>query len=288
MDSRAQPRDGRSVVTESGTILRVGWISYANTLPLKRAIQDAPGISVEEGPPSRLNRLLSSGAIDLAPISSIEFARHRDSYVLLPGLSISADGPVQSVLVTSDRPLLDSSIPGDTAIHLSPASATSVVLLKVLARFFWPTTLRLRFTRDLKRSNARLLIGDEALREYLHPTAPYHVDLAEEWRVHTGLPLVFALFCVPREALSDRRQDTLLAIHRSLTEAALAPDRAWGAREAARRLGLSEEDVLCYLNGLCWNLSDRHEQGLATFFDLASRLGEAPAVATPRASILAA
>lgn len=257
--------------------LKVGWVSYVNVLPLYPAVRDLDGVVLEEGVPTRLNARLAAGEIDLANVSSIEFARHSDRYTLLPGLSISSDGPTRSVLVASDLPI-GQGMQERVVVHLTPQSATSVVLLKVLAAFHWPRTPGVVTTDDPAKANARLLIGDDALRELLHPTVAQHVDLGEAWRAHTGLPMVFAVFAARREAMKDARRAVLDRAHRALLGAAEAPDRATAAVEAAARLGLPLEGLREYLDGLSWNMTPRHEAGLRRFLADAARIGECPPV----------
>ena len=63
--------------------LRLGRISYANMAPV---FYDLAGVDVEQvsGVPTDLNRRLMAGEIDVAPISSIEYARNADRLRLLP------------------------------------------------------------------------------------------------------------------------------------------------------------------------------------------------------------
>lgn len=257
--------------------LRIGWVSYVNILPLYPAVSALPGIELEEGVPTRLNGRLASGEIDLAPVSSIEYARHADRYELLPGLSISSDGPTRSVLVASTLPI-GQQMRERVVVHLTPQSATSVVLLKVLAAFYWPRTPGVVTTDDPAQANARLLIGDDALRELLNPTVPHHVDLGAQWLAHTGLPMVFAVFAARREVLNDGRKAVLGRAHRALLQAAENPDRETASVEAAARLGLPLAGLREYLGGLSWNMTPRHEQGLKRFLADAARIGECPQV----------
>jgi chorismate dehydratase len=228
--------------------------------------------------PTHLNARLAAGEIDLAPVSSIEYARHADRYLLLPGLSISSDGPTRSVLIASEVPLAGPVARWPVVVHLTPASATSVVLTRVLAEAFWPRSPGVTVTHQPSEANARLLIGDEALRELLSPTLPHHIDLGEAWHAHTGLPMVFAVFAARREALADGRRTALDAAHRALLAAATRPDRTTAAGEAARRLGLPLAGLREYLEGLSWNMTPRHEQGLRRFLAEAARSGECPRV----------
>ncbi len=59
-------------------MLRLGHIVYSNCFPVHaRFIDQAPpaGVTLTHGVPSRLNELLGRGEIDVAPCSSIEYAR---------------------------------------------------------------------------------------------------------------------------------------------------------------------------------------------------------------------
>src|SRR6266498_2999344 len=84
---------------------------------------------VEEvsGVPTDLNRRLLAGEIDIAPISSIEYARHADRLRLLPRLCVSSQGAVDSIQLVSRVPLEHV-----RTVAVTPESATSVVLTKVL------------------------------------------------------------------------------------------------------------------------------------------------------------
>src|SRR5512133_1691948 len=84
---------------------------------------------VEEvaGVPTDLNRRLLAGECDLAPISSIEWARHADKLRILPRLCVSSEGAVDSIQLVSRVP-----IDAVRTVAVTPESATSVVLTKVL------------------------------------------------------------------------------------------------------------------------------------------------------------
>ena len=106
-------------------MIRLGRISYANMAPVFHRLE----YEVEEvvGVPTELNRLLIDGQIDIAPISSIEYARHADSLRLLPRLCVSSEGAVDSIQLVTRLPL------GRVrSVAVTPESATSVVLTRVL------------------------------------------------------------------------------------------------------------------------------------------------------------
>ena len=106
-------------------VIKLGRISYVNMAPVFHRLE----YEVEEvvGVPTELNRMLIDGELDIAPISSIEYARHADTLRLLPRLCVSSEGAVDSIQLVTRMPL------GRVrSVAVTPESATSVVLTKVL------------------------------------------------------------------------------------------------------------------------------------------------------------
>ena len=73
-------------------MIRLGRISYVNMAPVFHRLTH----EVEEvvGVPTELNRALLAGEIDIAPISSIEYARNASRLRLMPRLCVSSEGAV--------------------------------------------------------------------------------------------------------------------------------------------------------------------------------------------------
>ncbi|HWH67678.1 MAG TPA: MqnA/MqnD/SBP family protein, partial [Gaiellales bacterium] len=107
-------------------MLRLGRISYANMAPVFYEL-DGEGLEQVSGVPTTLNRMLMAGEIDVAPISSIEYARHADTLRLLPRLCVSTEGAVDSIQLITRKP-----IEQVRSVAVTPESATSVVLTRVL------------------------------------------------------------------------------------------------------------------------------------------------------------
>src|ERR687892_1893153 len=141
---------------------------------------------VEEvvGVPTELNEALLDGEIDVAPISSIEYARNADRLRLLPRLCVSSEGAVDSIQLVSRIPLEQV-----RSVAVTPESATSAVLVKVLL----PEAEHVPFAEP---ADARLLIGDAALRSAFEDPTPHHA-LGKLWLDKTGLPRVFAFWAAP-------------------------------------------------------------------------------------------
>jgi chorismate dehydratase len=264
-------------------MLRLGHIEYSNCFPVHALLVDAgppPWLRLLPGVPSRLNAALAAGEIDVAPSSSIEYARHSDRYRLFPEFVIGSDGPVQSILVESTCPLdgLDG-----LEVALPTASATSVVLLRILLETRLGIRPRYRWFDQAAEPDpvaggaaAALRIGDVALR---HPSpAGRHVaDLGEVWADWTGLPFAFAVW----QASAGPEADPELHRLREL----LLESRAWFyahagelARRHQRHFGLPAARLEAYWCSLCYSLDQRMRAGLLRYYEHAAHLGEVPGV----------
>ena len=97
-------RDRRDAVHRGRRrVIRLGRIAYVNMAPVFFRL-DA---EVEEvvGVPTALNAQLVAGELDVAPISSIAYARNADSLRLLSRLCVSSEGAVDSIQLVSKLPL---------------------------------------------------------------------------------------------------------------------------------------------------------------------------------------
>ena len=237
--------------------LRLGRISYANMAPV---FYDLSGADVEQvtGVPTDLNRRLLEGEIDVAPISSIAYARDADRLRLLPGLCVSAEGAVDSIQLITRKPLEQV-----RSVAVTPESATSVVLTRVLLGDVALVPLD-------DPADARMLIGDAALRSAFEDPTP-HYDLGRLWQERTGLPMVFAVWAC-RDADADGLIELERAHLRSLALARSEPERL--ARAASAQYGWPQGFLARYFEKLRYHFGPRERQGLLRFFELAHLAGE--------------
>jgi chorismate dehydratase len=237
-------------------MIRLGRISYVNMAPVFHRL----AVDVEEvhGVPTELNARLLAGEIDLAPISSIEYARNADRLRILPRICVSSEGAVDSIQLVSRTPLehIDS-------VAVTPESATSVVLTKVLLP-------DVRLVPQDKKAEARLLIGDAALRSAFEDPTP-HYDLGRLWLERTGLPMVFAVWACP-----DPPPAGVLELEEALVSsvrlARAEPEQL--AFEASDRYGYPAGFLARYFEKLRYSFGPRERAGLITFFEMARDVGE--------------
>lgn len=267
--------------------VRLGRIRYLNVLPVYFAMEHLfgeNGFQLLPGTPAELNARLRRGELDLGSISSMEFGRFPENYLLLPDLSISSRGPVESVMLFSRMPFGKL---GGRPLRVSEASATGAALLKVLLAELFQVQPHYQTGAVGNAGNgdwaAVLAIGDEALNLKAGAAWPYRLDLGAAWQELTGLPLVFGVWAVRRD-FATARPEAVAALHRLLRRS-----RDWGlgalpelSRLAASRLGMPAEQILAYFQRLDYSLTPRHEEGLTRFFQYLHKLGELPAV--PRLS----
>jgi chorismate dehydratase len=266
-------------------MIRLGHITYSNCLPVHAWLMEcgAPGVEIVTGVPSELNEQLADGRIDVAPCSSIEYARHQDEYVVLPDFAIASVGAVQSILLETTRPLAE--LDG-VDVMVPTASATSVVLLRILLETRHGVMANLRWFDQSVACDplagdaaAALWIGDVALRR--HSVAGRTlVDLGALWTEWTGLPFVYAIWQA-RAAVDPVALDRLHALLLE-SRARFAADIDASARRHARRFGLPATGLAGYWRSLRYSLDEDAQRGLLHFYDLANGIGVAAAVDTLR------
>ncbi len=263
-------------------MLKLGHIVYSNCFPPHAGIvtkQTAFPFTLVEGVPTELNRLLYEGGVDVSPSSSIEYAVNPGRYLLLPGLSIAARKNVMSIILQSRVPLdeLDKKI-----VALTTASATSVVLLKILLRFRCGVDpVYVPYTQGAEdpssRADAFLTIGDLALVQAAAPGCVYRYDLGELWHEFTGLPFVFALWHVNYAAKLEKELAALYAILIASKDYGLSHLREL-ARTQAVRFGIEGDILLNYWRSITYDFGEDERKGLTAFYEYAAKLGVIKAV----------
>ena len=256
-------------------MLRVSLVDFLNARPLTWGFlhDPPPGVSVSRDMPSVCAEKLARGDADVGLIPSIEFRRIAD-LVRVEGLGIAADSEVRSVLLVSKVPR------GKIrSVSLDPASRTSAVLVRILLKRVYGLDPEYRSPSPESRvpspgsisvpdaSDARLVIGDPALKARLHGQVV--LDLAAEWKSWTGYPFVFAFWAVRRTAWRDDLPALFADVHRrgvARFEEMVDEESAQIGRDGALSRAMIED----YLrHSLHYELTRADEEGLALFYRLA-------------------
>lgn len=259
---------------------RVGHIQFINCFPLfyglieKKFLLD---IDLIKGNPTDLNRMLYKNLLDLAPIPSIAYARNYQDYVLMPDISVSADGNVKSIYLFSKVPIdqLDR-----RKVALTNISATSVALLRIImARGYNIVpdyfTSAPELGAMLLEADAALLIGDDALRaKYQHDNQLYVYDLGQEWKNMTGKPMVFAVWAIREDYAEKHRQD-IITIRDTFTDSIrLSLEQVEKvAAKAAEWEDFPPEYLVDYFRTLRFDFDYSKQEGLMEYYREAYNLG---------------
>ncbi len=253
--------------------LRLGLISYLNTLPVYYAIEEGlievdSWIEIIKAVPSKLNLMLSQGELDVSVVSCYEYALHYKDYLILPSLSIAADGPVKSVLFMSKAPLEELD---EREVFLTKASLTSKNLMLYIFKKLGinPKFVEFSMTEPIPCDGyfGILLIGDDALRFRKKDRFPYVYDLSELWKTFFGLPFVFALWCVRRESFIKSEKEIKVLWRKLLLSKEIGKNSfEIIAIKKASELGLSYEECMDYLEVLHFDLEEKYIEGLKKFF----------------------
>jgi len=249
--------------------LRIGKIPYANLFPIFHTLEkecDCSSYEFIEGVPSKLNKMLRNGEIDVSPSSSIEYLKNPSLYRIIEGHSISSQGPIESILLFSKIPIGE--LNGGT-IYVSSQSETSVALLDIILREFYGIQCRLHISINPENSEgeAFLLIGDDALKHKARGNRQEArvYDLGELWYKKTGLPFVFALWIARRE-FGDK-EELLNKFIKDLNRAKEIAIKNFPetARHSPMRAFMSEDEIVSYWSRIDYDLTDNHKKGLELF-----------------------
>jgi len=259
--------------------IRLGRISYTNSWPVFHHFDPADlsfPTEVHSELPATLNRKLRTGDIDMAAISSYAYGISSDSYYLLPDLSVSAFGKVQSILLFLKSPL-ERVLHGKIA--LTTASATSVNLLKIIMEKFYggkPTyeNAEPSLEQMLENADAALLIGDHAIRASWEDHGYRVLDLGEVWNVWTGQWMTFALWAVHKET-AHRYPEAIREIYEGLIS---SKSRSYENMEpivakALNQIGGNADYWRGYFDCLCHDFGAKQKAGLKLYFQYAKELG---------------
>jgi chorismate dehydratase len=253
-------------------MLKIGALSFINSLPFfqpfieKKVPYDG---HFSYGSPTEINTLLEKGSIDIGLISSASFLANRERYILLTNLGIGAQRRVMSVCLYSKVPLDQLT---NKSIAIPSVSATSVMLLKVLCKYFWNVSPHfIEYPKEAEPTalfhnfDAVLLIGDTCLTTKIESNV-LTVDLAEAWYQHTGKPFIFAVFAT-RCDIWMQEPELVRDFHKRLFTSYEYSQSHFSEilTRAQEKTNLSLNTVTEYYKSIDYYLEAEHFQGLEHF-----------------------
>jgi chorismate dehydratase len=245
--------------TKSTTTLAL--IPYLNCEPFYQSVAEL-GFEVVHEPPRALGALAERGAATCGPMAVADWFRMQDRFEPLSDFGISCEGPAHSVLLFSKREI---GMLADGRVGLTQESSTSVKLLElILTRKYGAEGLRLE-RGDAAEDEARLLIGDAALRAACEGLDgfPFVYDLGEEWHGWQALPFVFARWVVSKAVPQADRARIRESLERSLATWEDRMDEIMERR--GKDFDLDESSVRQYLETFRYRLGPVEEFAEGTF-----------------------
>ncbi|MBV9611777.1 MAG: menaquinone biosynthesis protein [Acidobacteriaceae bacterium] len=260
---------------QTSPVIRVGAVSYLNTVPLVWGMLHGPQrgqVELSFSIPSACSDQVERGdiAVGLVPLAEIA----RQELDMVPGVGISCFGAVRSILLFSKVPWKRVRT---LAVDLS--SRTSVELARIILceRFGVEPAIAPHqpdLNRMLSHADAALVIGDPALRLHLNAISFEWLDLGAEWLALTGLPFVFAAWA----GKAGLALENMAAIAHGSYEFGKAHLADIAEQESPRR-GISRDLAERYFSRhIRFELGSKEQEGVNAFLQLAG-LGRPAAVA---------
>ena len=174
-------------------------VSYLNTIPFIYGLQQSglgKKLIISLDFPSACADKLLSNKIDIGLVPIVVLKQMKNPHII-SDFCIGADGEVDTVCLFSDVTIQEIE-----SIFLDYQSKTSVELLKILLKEYWQVSPKLieakaNYEKQIKGEKAGLIIGDRVFQ--YQNKFKYIYDLSAFWKLHTGLPFVFACWVANKE-----------------------------------------------------------------------------------------
>lgn len=250
--------------------VRVGVVSFVNTLPLIDGLELLADIKLQHSVPSLLLDQLLSDEVEIALCSSIDYQRAPEPLVVLPVGLLGCEGATLTVRLYSTGP-----IENITRVYCDTDSHTSIALMRIILKELhgiepqlidYDAREHVAENKPLDWPEAMLLIGDKVVTD--SPPAvryPHQLDLGAAWAEMTGLPFVFAVWMAKATADAERLAPVAAVLDRQRRYNTERLDHIVHRRARPRNWpgDLASE----YLKQrLAYEFTERRQRGLELFF----------------------
>ena len=254
-------------------LIKLGSVPFLNAKPLTYALTNNlidHEFDLIQTPPSELSAKLHRKEIDVGLIPVAELLRRKD-YSVVPQISISSSGKVDSVIVIAKSDLRELK-----TIAVDKRSQSSTALLRIVLEIFYgskPDYIPTDIDKAdmLEGVDGAMLIGDSGLRECHTADNPYRLyDLGEIWTGKTGLPFVYAVFAVNEGVILGKNLDALIE---SKNYGLGIIDEI--AETESQKIGIEKDVCLKYLTDrIKYDLGEEEVKGIVKYSELLSELNE--------------
>lgn len=264
---------------------RLGHINFLNVLPLTYSLKNCgfgDGIDLKNGVPSVMNNDLINHRLDASEVSSIVYAKHDDSLLILPDMCVRADGSVRSIILVSRKPIYEIN---EDKIILTAQSATSHTFVRIILHKAYDANPKY-YTRHIspespvpEDATAALLIGNDALYVYHHQDREkfYYYDMGMEWKKFTGRCMVYAVWAVHRD-FAKNNPEALQYLHQQLYKGLRYgyANKKDAIATVLDTMPFTFQQLDEYLEVIKWNLTEEYLDNLMVFYKYAYDMGLIP------------
>ena len=219
--------------------------------------------------PRQLGRKAASGDIAAGLLPLADYFRLSETFERLGRFGIAVRGPAHSVLLCSRLPIrqLDGAV-----IAVTEDTSTTAVLLRLLLERRYHVTPKAYRRGAHPDADARLVIGDEALKfQHTNTLYPFEIDLAFEWWLWQHTPFVFAVWAARKDLPIEEKKHLELSLSGALGMNTQRLEAI--AQEASGPLGLPAEELHGYLKRFIYRLSQPEEEGIQRFHEFVDTYG---------------
>lgn len=245
---------------------RISIVSYLNSKPFLFGLRNSKinsQLDISLDIPAKIVAILSYNLADVGLIPVAGLA-DLEKYKIISDYCIGAVGKVKTVVLVSDVPLNEIE-----TVLMDYQSRTSVLLAKVLAKFYWKKGFKWENTcnnfqhKSIKGKTSGVLIGDRVFE--VEGKFKYSYDLSEEWEKFTGLPFVFAVWAVNKEISASFEQTFNKAMKLGLENIDEVIEK--------EQKDYPDVDIASYFTeNISFELDDAKRKGMQKFLLLASKL----------------
>lgn len=252
-------------------MIKLGTVPFINAKPIIYPLEKGlinNDFEISYYAPSVLSRRLMEGIVDIGLIPVAELLK-RNSYKVIPDISISSEGKVDSVALVLNKEL--SSV---KKVAVDERSQSSTALLRVILELFndlTPEYVKRKYDEDFFSGvDAGMVIGDSGLHIfYAKKDDNYILDLGELWTHHTGLPFVYAVYALNSEVrLGENLKSLFLSKEKGME---YIPEIA---ESLSGKIDVSAEFCINYLsNRIKYDLGSREIEAIIRYSEYLSELG---------------
>ena len=208
--------------------------------------------------PKKMGIAIKDKKINAGPISLIDYL-NQTNLRQLDNYCVATKNSANSVFVFSQKKINDI-----TSVSVTNQTSTSVILLKVLNNFFWKNK-NLKVRSSHYKSDSRLIIGDDALKEsYFNKNYTYKYDLGLEWHKNTGLPFVFAVW-----AYNKIREKDFNVLKNSIKYGLDNYDESIKTIiKKNKNTFLSDKKIINYISGFSYRIGNIEEKAINIFKEM--------------------